>query len=266
MANVAENVDYYTLLGLMVDLGDTFQLDWWKSLEYQGFDPEKTFRAIVKIAAAKGKTQKALLKDVMQTLIVYIRRGTKFNTAKFAQRSKADVADKVKALMAEYGILESLGQDVGPDKISVSRIAIVFAEIVSALYNVNLGTPIFSVTGLPKVFSFPAAPSIMTDKEWLEYKDKYLEWSVGFTKLISKGAVKKVVDGKSTADTVDDDVIKTQQLQYALNGRNSAWSIKMRDQKRAIANAQSQAFMTFLDGTPEGKTILGDRAQVYRYA
>lgn len=239
-----------TYLEILKELTE-FDFDFYLLVEYQGMDPQKVLDALIKAAVKAKKTLKEFTQDMIKVVTFYVRRGTSFKRNDFGARSKQGAEKDVNALMSTYGIMQNLAGDFSPDRISVARVIILFAETAAAIYNSGMARPIVVPEGaLPMCFAFPSSPALMNDTEWALWKEDYLNTMVKFTKIINRpgaGANRANANNNNNNNAtptvvMTDDVIKSTQLNYAEVARNSAFAQATRTQRRAKFNDLSKLF------------------------
>jgi len=240
---VPAELTYEAFVGAVAEL----DIEWLMNVEYQGLDLEKLFKVMVAKAVRLNKSMAQFVKDMQKIVLFYVQRGTRYDRDDFATRSKKGVGADVKALMDTWGIVAQLGTDMSPERPSVARIAILFAEIAAAAYNSGAAKPIFTQKGLPLCFCFPAAPSLMTDKEWDTYKDAFLEGMVKFTRTINrKKGNEKDKNNNNDVTNQKDDYIKSVQEGYAMNARTSSFTQTYLEDKRKKAKILTAVFIDAL--------------------
>lgn len=221
---------YNDFLDAMLDnVGFLFDESWINAMRYNGFDPEETFRTILKAGNTLGKTKKEFFSDIIKMLIFFVLGGNNFDRSNKKWANEQDGV-ATKKLMADYGVVKNLKNGNSPQVITLARLGIVFNEVIAAMYEVGIAKPIVTDEALPYCFTFPAAPSLMTDTEWKTHKVTWGKVQTKFARTVSR--YKKSGEAGYIAPSTTDDELAEIALGYAETGRSSDFSIRTRAAKR----------------------------------
>lgn len=202
--------------------------DWFKLIEYQGYDPMSSLTKILRIAKGLGLKAPDLGKDMEYVIGFYASGGTNFR--RDGSKWKMGAADNVSRIMLRYEILPNLppGQ-TGPEVLTVGRVAILFNEIAAAMFACGLSNPVVTSKNVPLWASFPGAASLINDEEWIQWGDEYVELMADFSMIVTKGKDKQ---GKS----VSRETLLNQQKQFASIARSSGFAKANLNTKRKAYN------------------------------
>lgn len=208
---------------------------------YQGFDPMETLKQLLAIASSRRVNRDDFFMDMARIVTLVSARGTALGSQKAQQKSTEEGFKEIQDLMTKYSIAVRLSEKTGTgaEVITFSRVAIVFSEVMVAAYDSGMSRPVCTVEGLPRRWCCAQAPSVMSPQDWDALKEKWLEWSVKFSKIINR--YKKTDDPNSTVGKTDEE-LRENNLLYAENARNSDFYTNTWKNKLKLAEALSVSF------------------------
>lgn len=193
-------------------------------LAYQGFDPEKTWQALV---AKKADVTDAVFISEIMTLAIY---GARFGADKNkldTGKVKDSMTEPIRKLFVKYDVTDISTGGSGPDQVTLSRVLAVVPFVPTVLLDRKLMSPVGFVGNLPLAFAHPMGLAIMTEDERSSFYEDYKLWTISFSKVVNRK--KKGYERKT------DDVIWSEQQAFVDLSSSSQFTISNRDHWRNMA-------------------------------
>lgn len=191
--------------------------EWVSDATYNGFNPETIFKLLVIKARELGVKKADFYGMILKLVIFYAMSGSNFKRDDRKWISKEAKA-RIQALMTNFGVQVNLeGAKDNSNTITLARVALVFPEMVAALYLAGIGKPIVTKEGFPYELSFPGGCTLMTEDEWKTHKEAYYDLMTDFSITVSRNKKEDDINstkGKSRAE------IRVIQQNYADIARN----------------------------------------------
>lgn len=191
---------------------------------YVGFDPIVTLKALHDKAKTAGLTPKLFLSDMFEICLIGVMRGTAFGRQNFMDRCTAQLKTRITELKARYDIKMNTSNDKAAKAVTAGRVMAVFPEFVGAILCAPFARTVTTVDSLPVFFSFPGAPSIMSDDAFNAHQAKYLDFMIKFSMTVNP-------------TVVNDDVTKQKQITIIQSQRQGAFNISKRKNIRKVMTA-----------------------------
>lgn len=193
---------------------------------YQGFDPETTWKVLLK----KKEELKRNDKEFTSDLILLGIFGSKFgaDSSKMGKKTNDMTTEKIGPLIENYEVKESTA-GAAPDVISLGRIGCVMGFISTVLLELGVQSPIGELGNLPRSFAHPMGYAMMSNNQRTLYKDDYKLWSISFSRTINRR--------KTGYEKKTDEQVWNEQKAFVDLTATSGWTLANHDTWVDLGNA-----------------------------
>lgn len=229
-------------LGLKLPVNFLYMLE---SLEYNGLDVIKMMKEARALLAKAGYAE-ASHEDIFFGLVIYFaKRGS--NVSDLAlDRTGAEAAKWLKTMLDALGIKSRL-KDC-KHGISLARLAAAFPHVMLFLHFIQQGRVVGDYTGkdMPIFFAYSGSPSMMTDEEWIAWKDDYLEHMTKMHRIINAKNAKELEK--------TDERVSSEQENYANIMRSAQANRSLLRDRRVWVDASVDKYVDTFDKSFKGKS------------